>query len=62
MMKMGVFGTFDEMHHIIESLIKGRDYYLVSVDFPDCINQTYSNLNIRERERREKEKERDERQ
>jgi starch phosphorylase len=34
LMKMGTFGTFDEMHHIIESLIKGRDYYLVSVDFP----------------------------
>jgi len=36
LMRSGTFGTFDEMHHIVESLIKGRDYYLLSVDFPSC--------------------------
>jgi starch phosphorylase len=48
-MRSGTFGTFDEMHHIIESLIKGRDYYLLSVDFPsyldaqERIDQAYKN-------------------
>lgn len=36
MLRTGQFGTFDELPTIINSLVDGRDHYLVSVDFGSC--------------------------
>lgn len=38
MLRTGVFGNFDELPHLINSVTESRDYYLVSVDFASYLD------------------------